>query len=69
MDLRDVGRGREFSGALDGDDLTRLRGHAIANAGCGRDQTHIEFPLQALLDDLHVQQAEKSAAETEAQGQ
>ncbi|MCY1235649.1 hypothetical protein D9M72_482720 [compost metagenome] len=33
----------------------------------GGDQVHVELALQALLHDLHVQQAEEAAAEAEAQ--
>ncbi len=42
-------------------------GDAVAHAGRGGDQVDAEFALQPLLHDLHVQQAQKSAAETEAQ--
>ena len=42
--------------------------HAVANAGRGREQLEIELALEPLLDDLHVQEAEEAAAETEAQG-
>ena len=39
----------------------------VAHAGSGGDQFEIEFALQALLNDFHVQQAEKAAAEAEAE--
>ena len=39
----------------------------IDDAGQGGHQVQIEFPLQPLLDDLHVQQAKEAAAEAEAQ--
>ena len=32
------------------------------------DELEVELALQALLDDLHVEQAEEAAAEAEAQG-
>ena len=32
-----------------------------------RDEVEIEFPLQPLLHDLHVEQAEEAAAEAEAE--
>ncbi len=39
----------------------------VAHAGRGRDEIDIELTLQPLLDDLHMQQAEEAAAETEAE--
>ena len=45
-----------------------LRGvHLVDDARRGGEQRDIELALQPLLDDLHVQQAEKSAAEAEAE--
>jgi len=41
--------------------------HAIDHARVGGDDVHVELPAQALLDDLHVQQAQETAAEAEAQ--
>ena len=38
-----------------------------SHARRGGDQVDVEFALEALLHDFHVQQAEKSAAKTEAQ--
>ena len=43
--------------------------HAIAHARRRGQQLEIELALQPLLDDLHVQQAEKAAAESEAEGE
>ena len=40
--------------------------HMINNGGEGGDQVQIELPLQPLLDDLHVEHAQKAAAEAEA---
>ena len=45
------------------------RGDFIGYVRDGRDDVHVEFAVEAFLDDLHVQQAEKSAAEAEAQRQ
>ena len=42
--------------------------HMVNDGGEGGDQVQIELPLQPLLDDLHVQHAQKAAAEAEAQG-
>ena len=40
----------------------------IHHAGSRDDQIQIKLPFQPLLDDLHVEQAQKAAAEAEAQG-
>ena len=40
----------------------------VAHAGSGGDEVEIEFALEALLNDLHVEQAEEAAAEAEAEG-
>ena len=67
FDLRHfVGR-RKFRGAVHLDDVAGRRGDAVTHAGRGGDQVDAEFALQALLRDLHVQQAQKAAAETEAE--
>jgi hypothetical protein len=42
-------------------------GNDVAHVRHGGDHRHVELALQPLLDDLHVQQAEETAAETEAQ--
>src|SRR5579875_1264787 len=42
--------------------------YQIANGRSGGDQAQAELPLQSLLDDLHVEEAEESAAEPESQG-
>src|SRR5690606_35638507 len=39
--------------------------YLVNHAGRGGDQRNVEFPLDSLLDDLHVQQAQKTAAKTE----
>src|SRR5437764_3486104 len=44
----------------------RLR-DLIAHARRSGDQLQIKFALQSLLNDLHVQQAEKAAAEAESE--
>ena len=40
----------------------------IDDGGQGGDQIQVKFPLQPLLDDLHMEHAQKAAAEAEAQG-
>ena len=43
--------------------------HHLVLAGGGRgDQLQVELTLEALLHDLHVQEAEEAAAEAEAEG-
>ena len=39
----------------------------VLDARRGGDQREVELALEALLDDLHVQQAEEPAAEAEAE--
>ena len=41
--------------------------HLVHHARRGGDQVLVELALQALLHDLHVQQAQEAAAEAEAQ--
>ena len=40
----------------------------VAHVGNGGDDRHIKFPLQALLDDFHVEHPQESAAESESEG-
>ena len=67
FDLLNRGGRRKFRGVVHFHHFAVGGGDAVAHARRGGDQVDIEFALQALLRDLHVQQAEKSAAETEAQ--
>ena len=41
--------------------------HVVLDVRHGGDEVQIELALEPLLDDLHVQQAEKAAAESEAE--
>ena len=41
--------------------------HVVVDRGARGDQVQIELALQALLDDLHVQQAQEAHAEAKAQ--
>ena len=41
--------------------------HLVDDARIGGDDVHVVLAPQPLLDDLHVQQAEEAAAETEAE--
>ncbi len=67
FDLRDSARVGHFRRRIDLGNFAVGRRHAIAHAGRGGDQIEIEFAFEPLLDDLHVQQAEKAAAKTEAE--
>ena len=42
-------------------------GDLVDDGGQGGHQIQVEFPLQTLLDDLHMKHTQKSAAETKAQ--
>ena len=44
------------------------QGDLVAHAGGGGDEVEVEFALEALLNDFHVEQAEEAAAEAEAEG-
>ena len=39
----------------------------VGDIGDGRDDVHIEFAVESLLDDFHVEQTEKAATETKSQ--
>ena len=41
--------------------------HAVVDVRRGHDQVEVEFALEPLADDLHVQQPEEAAAEAEAE--
>ena len=60
---------REQVGALDGDHVSADLVHPVDDGRGGGDQLKVELALQPLLDDLHVEQAEKAAAEAEAEGE
>jgi hypothetical protein len=61
-DLAGIGPAR---GIVDLDQLAIGLGDFVAHAGRGGDEFERELALQALLNDLHVQQAEKAATEAE----
>ena len=66
VDLRHFGQSR---GVVYLHHVALRRGDAVRHVGHGRDDIHVEFAVQTLLNDLHVQQTEKSAAESESQRQ
>ena len=41
--------------------------HAVNHAGISGDDVHVVFAAEAFLDDFQMQQAEKTAAEAEAE--
>ena len=63
----DVIRIGQFAGRIDAEDGAVGLQHLVGHRRRGLDHLDVELALEALLDDLHVQQAEESAAETEAQ--
>ena len=65
FDLVDVPGLGQLRRAVDLDQFAVGLGHAIQHARRGGDQVHVEFALEPLLHDLHVQQAEEAAAEPE----
>src|SRR5690606_11016936 len=65
--LLDLRRRRELRRVLDLLDLALGRLDLVDHSGRGRDQREPVLALEALLHDLHVQQPEKAAAETEAE--
>ncbi len=60
-----VGR-RKFCGAVHFHDVSGRGGDAVAHAGRRGDEVDVEFALQPLLRNFHVQQAQKAAAESES---
>ena len=49
--------------------LAHSRGNAVRHIRHGGDNIHIELSVESLLDNLHMEQAQETAAETEAQRQ
>ncbi|MNF84276.1 hypothetical protein D3C84_666280 [compost metagenome] len=65
FDGRQVG---QLGRVVDVDRLTGLEQQLEDYRRRGGDQVQVVLALQALLDDFHVQHAEETAAEAEAQG-
>ena len=57
----------EFRGAVDFLHYPVRRRHPIQHAWRRRHQVHVVLALQALLDDLHVQEPEETTAEPESE--
>ncbi len=64
LDARDIGH---VGGIVQLLHRAVVQMHAVDDAGRGGDEIEIEFALQPLADDFQMQQAQKSAAEAEAQ--
>jgi hypothetical protein len=58
-------RSREVARVRHPDLLAGVHDDAVDGVRRGGDQGQVEFALQALADDLHVQQAQEAAAEAE----
>ena len=66
-DLLDAPRVGHLARVLDLEHGAVVELHLVDDAGRGGDEVLVELAFQALLHDLHVQQAEKAAAEAETQ--
>jgi len=67
-DLADFGGLGEEGGVVD-DDLRAVGlGDLVDDRRVGGDDIHVELAAEAFLDDFHVEEAEESAAEAEAEG-
>ena len=63
----DLGRGGHLGGVGHHLDGAAGDGDPVLHRGGGGDEGQVELPLEALADDLHVQQAQEAAAEPEAE--
>ena len=68
LDLPDVADMLKLGRVVDLERLPADRHHAVAHRRGGGDEGEPELPLQALLDDLQVEEAEEPAPEAEAEG-
>ena len=57
----------QVGGRVHLDPLAVHRLHAVGDVRRGHEQVEVELALEPLAHDLHVQQAEEAAAETEAE--
>src|SRR5207248_839628 len=67
-DRLDGGRVWELRRVVDFEHRTSPQPHPILDCRRGRNEVELELALQALLDDLEMQQPEKAAAKAEAEG-
>ena len=66
-DLRDLCRVGHLGGAADLDHLAADQRHLVADVRGGGEQLEVVLALEPLADDVHVEEAEESAAEAEAE--
>ncbi len=59
---------RQLRGIVERDDSAVGLQHFVDDGRRAADELQLVFALEALLDDVHVQQAEEAAAEAEAEG-
>ena len=60
--------GRQPRRVVDGDVAAAVgQRDLVLDGRCRGDEVQLELALEALLDDLHVEQAKEAAAEPEAQ--
>jgi len=67
-DFLDLGNFRKLGRIFHLDEGAVPQYHLIDHRGSGGNQVLVEFPLQALLHDFHVQEPEEATAEAEPQG-
>src|SRR5581483_10867166 len=67
FDLLDVARVRPARRIVDRENLAVRQGDLVLHAGGGGNEVEVVLALEALLDNLEVQQAEEAAAESEAE--
>ena len=67
LDVLDLRLRRQFGRVADLDHRTVRLVDVIDDGRCRRDELEVVLALEALLDDIHVQEAEEAAAETEAE--
>ena len=67
LDNPDPAGVRELGRTVDFAHLAVGRGDPVEDARRGRHEIHVELALEPLLDDLHVQKTQESAAKSEAE--
>ena len=66
-DFVDDARVGQMRGIIDQQDFAARGQDFVNDAGIGGDDVHVVLAPEPLLDDLHVEQAEEAAAESEAE--
>ena len=62
-----IGKVGQMYGVVDVKDFAAFHKDMVDNARISGNDVHIVFTAQTLLNDFHMQQSEKTAAEPEAQ--